>query len=229
MATSDSYTPVASPFLDLVPPPSSVAMVDDTYEDCLKWSRTTAQVSSSTCGTLPVRGTLWSPTVAPMHAVKGGQLESHAPIQVTLPGPANTSGVEPHYTSAHANPVHMFPRHSSSSVAQHLAGFFPMCSSGMVSEDGGNHGQQSDCPTPMQVGAVASVSMDMSGTSGGHAMKTETNGLGEDLGDLSTLDVKDLQAAVGGEDDEAAPLRSCCSFLDLPGDGMVVGDMPLTW
>lgn len=71
---------------------------------------------------------------------------------------------------------------------------------------------------------------------GDDMVKTEHTGdvqQEEDMGDLSTLDVNDLQAVVGGMDKEdtteAAPLRSCCSFLDLPGEGMVVGDMPLSW
>ena len=53
------------------------------------------------------------------------------------------------------------------------------------------------------------------------------------FGDFNGLGVDDLDAVVGGEDDDeddtAAPLRSCCSFLDLPAEGMVVGDMPLSW
>lgn len=51
------------------------------------------------------------------------------------------------------------------------------------------------------------------------------------FGDFNALGVEDLKVAVGGnaDDDAAAPLRSCCSFLDLPAEGMVVGDMPLSW
>lgn len=47
------------------------------------------------------------------------------------------------------------------------------------------------------------------------------------FGDFNALSLEDLKAAVGvDEDDAAAPLRSCCSFLDLPD---VVGEMPLSW
>lgn len=55
------------------------------------------------------------------------------------------------------------------------------------------------------------------------------------FGDFNALGVEDLKVAVGGDGggdgdgDTAAPLRSCCSFLDLPAEGMVVGDMPLSW
>lgn len=55
----------------------------------------------------------------------------------------------------------------------------------------------------------------------------EKERVGASFGDFSALSLEDLRAAVGGEEeDAAAPLRSCCSFLDLPE---VVGENPLSW
>ncbi|CAN0169959.1 unnamed protein product [Discosporangium mesarthrocarpum] len=52
---------------------------------------------------------------------------------------------------------------------------------------------------------------------------------------MSNLDLVSEEAATpatgvesSGENSEA-PLRSCCSFLNLAGDGLVVGEMPLSW
>lgn len=58
--------------------------------------------------------------------------------------------------------------------------------------------------------------------------KAQNEDAQDELGDLNPLDVNNLEGKEG-EDEAAAPLRSCCSFLDLPGEGMVLGDMPLSW
>lgn len=58
--------------------------------------------------------------------------------------------------------------------------------------------------------------------------KVESKDVRDELGDLTPL-AKNNEGEVTEVNDSAAPLRSCCSFLDLPGEGMVVGDMPLSW
>lgn len=58
--------------------------------------------------------------------------------------------------------------------------------------------------------------------------KAHNDDVHDELGDLNPLTVNNLDGKEG-EDEAAAPLRSCCSFLDLPGEGMVLGDMPLSW
>lgn len=58
--------------------------------------------------------------------------------------------------------------------------------------------------------------------------KVESKDVRDELGDLSTL-AENNESGATEANDSAAPLRSCCSFLDLPGEGMVVGDMPLSW
>lgn len=82
-------------------------------------------------------------------------------------------------------------------------------------------------PAYMESGVTQAPSPGMTDATGGDVA----------FGAFHTLGIDDLKNIVGAADntsvadgggDAAAPLRSCCSFLDLPAEG-IVGDMPLTW
>lgn len=222
-----SYASLSTPAVPTLP------AAETRYEDPLgSWPKPPASVTPQPGGVMPHTAALWpSTTQSEPAALSAKTDEPSESVRVSGPFLSSSHAVNPGIgicPAQSATPL-SFSRGGATAVPDTLSEYFQFGASNIIEHNGPPNLQGEGYAGMSQAADVTSAAASGMAVVREPLARPARNELEEEFGDLSTLDVKYIEAAVGQEDEDVAPLRACCSFLDLAGEGVTVGEMPLSW